>query len=152
MPAIRPVLLVEDNANDEALTLRAFARCQLANPVVVARDGVEALDYVFRRGEHAGRDAASDPAVVLLDIKLPRIDGLEVLRAIRADPATRTLPVVIFTSSGEEKDLIQGYSLGTNSYVKKPIEFDAFTRAVAQLGLYWLVLNERPGQPPGPAR
>lgn len=140
----RIVLLVEDNPSDEALTLRAFKRNNIMNKVVVARDGVEALDYLFGTGKHEGRDLREMPVVTLLDLKLPRIDGLEVLRRMRDDDRTRLLPVVILTSSNEEHDIIQGYSLGANSYVRKPVDFEQFAAAVRQLGLYWMVLNEAP--------
>lgn len=142
MATDRPILLVEDNPDDEALTLRAFAKNKIANPVVVARDGVEALDYLFGNGHHAGRDMSIMPAVVLLDLKLPRIDGLEVLRRIRANERTSLLPVVILTTSKEQQDIYEGYSLGANSYIRKPVDFEKFIQAVGQLGLYWLVLNE----------
>jgi two-component system response regulator len=138
------ILLVEDNPDDVDLTLRAFQKNNIANEVVVARDGVEALDYLFARGSHANRDPARSPSVVLLDLKLPRIDGLEVLGQIRADERTKLLPVVILTSSKEEQDLIKGYALGANSYIRKPVDFAQFMEAVRQLGLYWLVLNEGP--------
>lgn len=138
------ILLVEDNPDDEALTLRALKKNNIKNEVTIARDGVEALDYLFGSGAHAGRDLSLLPQIVLLDLKLPKVDGLEVLRRIRSDPRTRLLPVVILTSSKEEKDLIDGYSLGANSYIRKPVDFDQFTEAVRQLGLYWLVLNETP--------
>ncbi|HWD92906.1 MAG TPA: response regulator [Verrucomicrobiae bacterium] len=143
----KTILLVEDNANDEYLTLRALKKYNVANDVVVARDGVEALDYLFGDGPHAGRDTRETPLVVLLDLKLPKIDGLEVLRRIRNDERTRLLPVVILTSSNEERDVINGYKLGTNSYVQKPVDFTAFMDAVGQLGLYWLMLNQ-PAPPP----
>jgi len=142
--AEKPILLVEDNPDDEALTLRAFRKNNIKNDVVVARDGAEALDYLFGTGAHAGRDPADMPQVVLLDLKLPKIDGMEVLRRIRADERTRVLPVVILTSSKEEQDLINGYRLGCNSYVRKPVNFDQFLDAARQLGLYWLLLNEPP--------
>jgi len=142
--AEKPILLVEDNPDDEALTLRAFRKNNIRNEVVVARDGVEALDYLFGTGAHAGRDVAELPQVVLLDLKLPKIDGLEVLRRIRADSRTRTLPVVILTSSKEERDLVDGYREGCNSYVRKPVDFEEFVAAARQLGLYWLLLNEAP--------
>jgi len=138
----RVILLVEDNENDEVLTLRALKKSNILNPVVVARDGVEALDYVFRRGVHASRPATEMPQVILLDLKLPKIDGLEVLRAIRADERTKLLPVVILTSSVEEQDIIRSYDLGANSYVRKPVDFNKFVEAVKQLGLYWLVINQ----------
>ena len=142
MATDRPILLVEDNPDDEALTLRAFNKNRIGNQVVVARDGVEALDYLFGNGHHAGRDLAVQPAVVLLDLKLPRIDGLEVLRRIRANESTSLLPVVILTTSKEQQDIYEGYSLGANSYIRKPVDFEKFIQAVGQLGLYWLVLNE----------
>ncbi|MBL8502952.1 MAG: response regulator [Rhodocyclaceae bacterium] len=142
MATDRPILLVEDNPDDEALTLRAFNKNRIGNQVVVARDGVEALDYLFGNGHHAGRDLAVQPAVVLLDLKLPRIDGLEVLRRIRANERTSLLPVVILTTSKEQQDIYEGYSLGANSYIRKPVDFEKFIQAVGQLGLYWLVLNE----------
>ncbi len=137
------ILLVEDNANDEALTLRALKKSNLMNPVVIARDGAEALDYLFARDAHAGRDPTVLPQLVLLDLNLPKIGGLEVLRAIRGDARTRLLPVVVLTSSKEDRDLIAGYELGANSYIVKPVDFVQFSEAVRQLGLYWLVLNER---------
>ena len=142
----RIILLVEDNPDDEALTLRALKRNNILNPVVVARDGVEALDYLFGAGAYTGRDLHVMPQVILLDLKLPKVDGLEVLRRLRADEHTRLLPVVILTSSKEEQDLIQGYSLGANSYVRKPVDFTQFAEAVRQMGLYWLILNEPPPQ------
>ena len=142
MSSDRPILLVEDNPDDEALTLRAFNKNRISNPVVVARDGVEALDYLFANGHHAGRDLSIMPAVILLDLKLPRIDGLEVLRRIRANEYTSLLPVVILTTSKEQQDIYEGYSLGANSYIRKPVDFEKFIQAVGQLGLYWLVLNE----------
>jgi two-component system response regulator len=138
----KTILLVEDNSNDEYLTLRALRKYNVANDVVVARDGVEALDYLFGTGAHAGRDTRDTPIVVLLDLKLPKVDGLEVLRRVRADERTRLLPVVILTSSNEERDVINGYKLGTNSYVQKPVDFTAFVDAVGQLGVYWLMLNQ----------
>jgi two-component system response regulator len=144
MPERNVILLVEDNPDDEALTLRAFSKNNIRNPVVVARNGAEALDYLFASGDYAGRDVADLPQVVLLDLKLPKVDGLEVLRQIRADERTELLPVVILTSSREEQDLVEGYRLGANSYVRKPVNFDEFVEAARQLGLYWLLLNEVP--------
>jgi two-component system response regulator len=140
----RPVLLVEDNANDEKLTLRAFQKSNIPNPVVVARDGVEALDYLFASGDSAQRGGAEAPALVLLDLKLPKLDGLEVLRRLRADPRTALLPVIILTSSIEDQDLSRGYALGANSYIRKPVNFASFAEAITRLGFYWLTLNEPP--------
>lgn len=138
------ILLVEDNSDDVELTLRAFRRNKIANDVIVVHDGVEAIDYLFATGQYAGRDPAALPQVVLLDLKLPRLDGLQVLERVRANPKTRLLPVVILTSSTEQRDLVSGYTLGANSYIRKPVDFQQFVDAVHQLGLYWLVLNERP--------
>jgi two-component system response regulator len=138
------ILLVEDNPDDEALTLRALKKNNIKNEVVVARDGAEALDYLFGTGKYAGRDTAHLPQVVLLDLKLPKIEGLEVLRRVRTDARTKLLPVVILTSSNEDQDRIAGYGLGANSYVRKPVDFSQFLEAARQLGLYWLVLNEAP--------
>ena len=138
------ILLVEDNPDDEALTIRALKQHNIANEVVVARNGVEALDYLFGTGAYQERDLSDTPAVVLLDLKLPKIDGLEVLKRVRADDRTKCLPVVILTSSGEDEDKIRGYELGANSYIRKPVSFEEFSEAVRQLGLYWLVLNEPP--------
>jgi two-component system response regulator len=138
------ILLVEDNADDEALTLRALQKNNIKNEVVVAHDGAEAFDYLFGTGKYAGRNPDLMPQVVLLDLKLPKVEGLEVLRRIRADKRTKRLPVVILTSSVEEQDRITGYDLGANSYVRKPVDFAQFTEAARQLGLYWLVLNEPP--------
>jgi two-component system response regulator len=138
------ILLVEDNPDDEELTLLAFRQSNLVNEIIVARDGVEALAYLFGTGAQAGPGLPELPAVVLLDLKLPKIDGLEVLRRIRSTSRTRLLPVVILTSSREEQDILTGYSLGANSYVQKPVGFEKFTAAVQQLGLYWMLLNERP--------
>jgi CheY-like chemotaxis protein len=138
------IFLVEDNPDDEALTLRALKKNNIGNQVIVARDGAEALDYLFGTGQYSGRDANLTPQVVLLDLKLPKMDGLEVLRRLRANECTKFLPVVILTSSNEEQDRINGYSLGANSYVRKPVDFNQFMEAVRQLGLYWLILNEQP--------
>ena len=138
------ILLVEDNPDDEALTIRALKKNHIGNNLVVVRDGAEALDFLFCTGAYADRDPRDTPQVILLDLKLPKVDGLEVLRRIRADEKTRVLPVVILTSSNEEQDRIKGYSLGANSYVRKPVDFNQFIEAVRQLGLYWLVLNEAP--------
>ena len=143
----RKILLVEDNPDDVALTLRAFKKNNIANQVIVASDGQAALDWLFGAGEFAGRDTTELPAFVLLDLKLPKVDGLEVLRAMRADPRTRLLRVVVLTTSREEQDVVESYSLGANSYIRKPVDFDEFLRVVGQLGLYWLILNE-----PLPAR
>lgn len=137
------ILLVEDNPRDEALTLRALKKSNIVNDVIVARDGVEALNYFFGDGL-ASDETKVNPQLVLLDLKLPRVDGLEVLRRLRADRRTRSLPVVVFTSSSEEEDVIKSYSLGANSYVRKPVEFEQFLEATKQLGLYWLVLNQAP--------
>jgi two-component system response regulator len=142
MDEAKIILLVEDNADDEALTLRALKKNNIRNRIVVARNGVEALDYLFGTGAYEGRDLAVMPQLTLLDLNLPMVDGLEVLRRLRANASTRLLPVVILTSSNEEEDRIRGYELGANSYVRKPVNFDSFTEAVRQLGLYWLVLNE----------
>jgi len=142
MVAEKIILLVEDNQADEELTLRALARNNILNRVIVARDGVEALDYL--QGNGASKDRSQLPAVVLLDLKLPKIDGLEVLRRVRADERIKLLPVVILTSSKEESDLITGYSLGANSYIRKPVSFEKFSEAVRHLGLYWLLMNESP--------
>ena len=140
----KSILLVEDNVDDEALTLRALKKNNILNEVIVAHDGSEALDYLFGLGKYEGRDLNIMPAVVLLDLKLPRIDGLEVLRRLRSEDRTRLLPVVILTSSKEEHDLARGYTLGANSYIRKPVDFNQFTDAIRQLGLYWLVINEPP--------
>lgn len=138
------ILLVEDNPDDELLTLRALKKTGVQNDVVIARDGVEALDYLFARGPYSGRNPAVMPQLILLDLKLPRVDGFEVLRRLRSDERTRLLPVVILTSSREQRDMLDGYGLGANSYVRKPVDFEQFVRAVDLLKLYWLVLNEDP--------
>lgn len=143
MPDLRPILLVEDNLKDIELTLAALAKCQLANDIVVARDGAEALDYLYCRGQFAARPPG-DPAVVLLDLKLPKIDGLEVLTKIKSDSATRAVPVVMLTSSREESDLVRSYELGVNAFVVKPVDFNAFFEAIQDLGMFWGVLNETP--------
>ena len=145
--ATKTILLVEDNADDEALTLRALSRNGIRHHVQVARDGVEALDYLWGRGEFEGRDLRQMPAVTLLDLKLPRLDGLGVLREVRKNELTRCLPIVILTSSKEDQDLVQGYGFGANSYIRKPVDFVQFTDAVRQVGSYWLILNEDPPQP-----
>jgi len=138
------ILLIEDNPDDELLTLRAFKKNNIVNDVVVARDGAEALDYLFCQGSHASREASAMPELILLDLKLPKIDGLEVLKCIKADDRTKLIPVVILTSSREEQDITNGYSLGANSYIRKPVDFFQFTEAIRQLGMYWLVLNINP--------
>jgi len=138
------LLLVEDNPDDEMLTIRALQKHNLANEIVVARDGQEALDYLFGEGEYEARDEEELPQVILLDLKLPKVDGLQVLERIRANPRTRAVPVVVLTSSNEEQDIIRSYDLGANSYVRKPVDFEQFVEAARQLGLYWLVLNEVP--------
>jgi CheY-like chemotaxis protein len=138
------ILLVEDNPDDEALAIRALKRHHIGNEIVVAHDGVEALDYLFCTGMYADRDITNKPSVVLLDLKLPRIDGLEVLRRVREDPRTKFLPVVVLTTSSEEADLLNSYSLGCNSYICKPVDFVQFSEAIRQLGMYWLLMNEPP--------
>jgi len=138
------LLLVEDNPTDEKLTLRAFRKSGVANEIVVVRDGAEAIDYLFATGTHAGRDASVVPAVIMLDLKLPKIDGLEVLRMIRADDRTKSLPVVILTASRESEDIARGYALGANAYVRKPVDFGEFAESVKTLGLFWLLMNEPP--------
>jgi two-component system response regulator len=146
MSGVKPsmILLVEDNQDDELLTLRALTRNNIKNDVVVARNGADALDFLFGEGAHSGRDLSVMPDVTLLDLKLPKISGLEVLRALRSNELTRLLPVVVLTSSLEEQDLIRSYGLGANSYVRKPVDFNQFTEAIRHLGLYWLILNEKP--------
>ncbi len=143
----RPILLVEDNPDDQALTLRALTKNNISNPVVLAKDGVEALDFLFQTGPYKGLPNHPAPQVILLDLKLPRVDGLEVLRRMRADDRTRLIPVVILTSSKEEQDIVNGYKFGANSYIRKPVDFTQFLEAVRQLGLYWLLLNESPQNP-----
>ncbi|HEY8735684.1 MAG TPA: response regulator [Candidatus Dormibacteraeota bacterium] len=138
------ILLVEDNPNDAELTLHAFKKNKLTNRIHLVRDGAEALEFIFRTGAYADRDPAEQPKVILLDLKLPKVDGLEVLRRIKADASTRTIPVVMLTSSREESDLVQSYSLGVNSYIVKPVDFDQFTKTVRELGMYWLLLNKPP--------
>ncbi|MGZ5424068.1 MAG: response regulator [Candidatus Aminicenantales bacterium] len=140
----KSILLVEDNPDDVDLTMRALAKSHVANSVDLAADGVEALEYLFCTGKYAGRDPCALPQVILLDLKMPRLDGLEVLRRIRADEKTRLLPVVILTTSSEERDKVESYKLGANSYIRKPVDFAQFAESVRQLGLYWLVLNEAP--------
>lgn len=144
MQSDKVILLVEDNPDDEALTLRALQKNNIYNEVVVARDGVEALDYLFGTGIYAGRDTRIQPQIVLLDLKLPRVDGFEVLRQMRADPRTAMQPVAVLTTSNEERDVLSSYQLGANSYIRKPVDFEQFMEAVRQLGLYWLVLNVPP--------
>jgi two-component system response regulator len=136
------ILLVEDNPDDQELTVRALKKNNIVNEIIVAHDGLEALDYLFGQGQYASRDLRLMPQVILLDLKLPKLDGLGVLRRLRGDERTKLLPVVILTSSNEEKDRIDGYNLGANSYVRKPVDFNQFSEAARQLGLYWLVLNE----------
>jgi CheY-like chemotaxis protein len=138
------ILLVEDNPDDEALAIRALKRHHISNEIVVAHDGVEALDYLFGTGLYAGRDLSIKPTVVLLDLKLPRIDGIEVLRRLREDERTKLLPVVVLTTSSEEQDMLDSYSLGCNSYIRKPVDFIQFSEAIRQLGMYWLLMNEPP--------
>ncbi len=138
------ILLVEDNPDDEALTLRALKKNQILNPVVVVRDGAEALDYLFGSGDYAARDAEDVPKVILLDLKLPKVDGLEVLNRLRADNRTRYTPVIVLTTSNEDQDILNSYRLGANSYVRKPVDFEQFNRAVGQIGVYWLMVNQSP--------
>ncbi len=143
MADLRPILLVEDNPRDLELTLAALAKCQLANEIVVARDGAEALDYLYRRGAY-GERPPGDPAVVLLDLKLPKVDGLQVLEKIKTDSEQRQIPVVMLTSSREERDLLRSYELGVNAFVVKPVDFNAFFEAIQDLGMFWAILNEPP--------
>jgi two-component system, response regulator len=144
MPAEKMILLVEDNPDDEALTLRALKQSKLANEIVITRDGNEALEFMFGTGKYEGRDVSHTPAVVLLDLKLPKLSGLEVLERLRADPRTKLVPVVVLTSSSEDEDMLRSYQLGANSYVRKPVVFGKFADAVSQLGLYWVLLNQLP--------
>lgn len=143
MADLRPILLVEDNPRDLELTLAALAKCQLANEIVIARDGAEALDFLYTQGIHAER-IPGDPAVVLLDLKLPKIDGLEVLEKIKTDAARKQIPIVMLTSSREERDLVRSYELGVNAFVVKPVDFNAFFEAIQDLGMFWAILNEPP--------
>ncbi len=138
------ILLVDDNASDVELTIRALRRHKLANNIHVAEDGQDAVDFVFCRGAYAGRSPFSQPRVILLDLKMPRLDGIEVLRAIRADPLTRAIPVVILTSSKEQRDIVEGYRLGVNAYIQKPVDFDEFRKVIEQIGMFWLVVNQAP--------
>lgn len=138
------ILLVEDNPDDLEMTVRALRKVNLANHIVVARDGAEALDFIFCRGPHSGRQIEDHPKVILLDLKLPRVDGLEVLQRIKSDPRTKTIPVAVLTSSKEQRDVIESYNLGVNSYIVKPVNFESFAAAVQELGLYWLLLNQPP--------
>ena len=138
------ILLVEDNPDDEELTTRALRQGKIANEIIVARDGGEAVDFLFGQGAHAGRDLSRMPAVILLDLKLPKLSGLDVLKRLRADSRTKLIPTVILTSSSEDEDMLKSYEFGANSYVRKPVEFGAFANAVSQLGLYWMLLNQPP--------
>ncbi len=143
MPDLRPILLVEDNPKDLELTLAALAKCQLANDIVIARDGAEAIDYLYAQGAHEGRNTGN-PAVVLLDLKLPKLDGIEVLERIKSDPSRRQIPIVMLTSSREERDLVRSYASGVNAFVVKPVDFNAFFEAIQDLGMFWAVINEPP--------
>ncbi len=138
------IMVVEDNPDDEELTLRALRQGKIANEIVVTRDGNEALEFVFGKGQYAGRNLERMPAVILLDLKLPKLSGLEVLKQLRSDPRTKLIPVVVLTSSSEDEDMLRSYQVGANSYVRKPVEFSSFANAVSQLGMYWLLLNETP--------
>ena len=143
-PEYSTILIVEDNPDDEELTLLAFRSNRIANPIVVVRDGAEALDYLFRTGAYAGRDVHSNPRLVLLDLKLPKVGGLDVLRKMRESPATQMLPVVVLTTSNQDEDIVNSYRLGANSFIRKPVEYSKFSEAIRQLGMYWLLLNEVP--------
>lgn len=147
MPAEKIILLVEDNPDDEALTMRALKQSKLANEIIITRDGNEALEFMFGTGKFEGRDVSHTPAVVLLDLKLPKLSGLEVLERLRADPRTKLVPVVVLTSSSEDEDMLRSYQLGANSYVRKPVVFGKFADAVSQLGLYWVLLNQLSPKP-----
>jgi len=147
MNYLRPILLVEDNSNDIELTLAALKQCNIANEVTVVRDGAEALDYVYRKGTHAKRPAG-DPAVILLDLKLPKVDGLEVLERLKTDPEQRQIPIVMLTSSREERDLVRSYQFGVNSFVVKPVEFSEFFEAIQSLGMFWAIINQVPSRGP----
>jgi CheY-like chemotaxis protein len=138
------ILLVEDNPDDEELTLRALRKAKIVNEIVVARDGAEAIDFIFGEGAHKGRDLSRMPQVILLDLKLPKMGGHEVLAKLRSDPRTKLVPVVVLTSSSEDEDMLRSYQSGANSYVRKPVEFGSFAEAVSQLGLYWVLLNQQP--------
>jgi len=138
------ILLVEDNPNDAELALHAFRKNKLTNKIHLVRDGAEALEFIFATGQYAGRDVTDQPKVILLDLKLPKVDGLEVLRRVKEDPSTKSIPVVMLTSSREERDIVEGYRLGVNSYIVKPVEFEQFTNSVRELGMYWLLLNRPP--------
>jgi len=140
------ILLVEDNPSDEELTLRALKKYKLSNDIFVVRDGAEALDYIFGTGKYSERDTNHHPRVILLDLKLPKVDGLEVLRRVKTDPKTKQIPVVVLTSSSEESDVVESYKLGANSYIIKPVDFKQFTESIRELGMYWLLLNEAPVQ------
>ena len=142
--AEKMILLVEDNPDDEELTTRALRQAKIANEIVVARDGSEAIEFLFGQGRHAGRDLSQMPAVILLDLKLPKLSGLEVLQRLRADERTKLIPTVVLTSSSEDEDMLKSYQWGANSYVRKPVEFGAFVNAVSQLGMYWMLLNQAP--------
>ena len=144
------ILLVEDSPYDAELTIRELKRHHLANKLVHVKDGAEALDFIFGTGAYAGRDTSQHPKVVLLDLKLPKVDGLEVLQAIKSNDRTKTIPVVVMTSSQEQRDVVDSYHLGVNSYVVKPVDFDQFSKAVSELGCYWVLLNHSPASPPGP--